>query len=860
MTRLRLCLATALRYAVLEQVRNRLALALAVFFVPVWVGLAHTAMPTAPVRFFLRAADQDVTVAGNVLTQLSGAVHALALIVGFMMFLAARRSAAFDHRLVTAGYPRACLVLAKYLALLLACLLVAGYATAWICVFWRPEQPALLAAALGAGALTYGGAGIMLAALLRSELAGMFLVIMASFVDVSLQNPIANAGADSPVLRWLPTYGAMQSAVVAADIHHLPWAHLGLALLWALTTAAVGTAAFTLHTRSRLGALRRTWRLPPLRHRVYRRAGVDDPELRAGYETCRRLVRRSGQTDYAVTQLVPTPLRPLLWAMYGHGRVLDDLSDSGRADATERIDAWVRAMEEDLARGTSTDPVRRALTHAVTTWDLPTEQLPASFATYRQDAAERPDFTSWEQWHAYWHALSFPVGVTRLATLLGEATGTRLGPRDAEALRRWTDAFNLVDALRDLRQDARLGRVALPLPVLAAHGVHLADLRTGRRTPQLDALVRELAVTAHGWLDDAAGLADRHPVLAASWRTLIRLQRLQLGALERGRPLSGGRRCAGSFRRALVLHTGRLRAARYWRRLGPVLAPAQGAPVPAPPPPVAPAVPRPRPAEPPLPPRPHAGGARPPAGLGDRVPRHVAIIMDGNGRWAAERGLPRSRGHGAGQAALRDVVYGALELGIPHLTLYGLSTENWKRPAAEVEEILRLLGEGADADREEVFARDVRLWWSGLPEGLPAGLLDVLESTVRRTGHRRGLTLTLCVNYGGRAEITAAARELARDVADGGLRPSAVTAPLFARYLHQPTLPDVDLLIRTGGDHRLSNFLPWQAAYAELVFLDTLWPDLDRTGLWRAVETYARRERRFGGLGEAAAQGRIEST
>ena len=132
MTRLRLCLATALRYAVLEQVRNRLALALAVFFVPVWVGLAYTAMPTAPVRFFLRAADQDVTVAGNVLTQLSGAVHALALIVGFMMFLAARRSAAFDHRLVTAGYPRACLVLAKYLALLIACLLVAGYATAWI--------------------------------------------------------------------------------------------------------------------------------------------------------------------------------------------------------------------------------------------------------------------------------------------------------------------------------------------------------------------------------------------------------------------------------------------------------------------------------------------------------------------------------------------------------------------------------------------------------------------------------------------------------------------------------------------------------------------------------------------------------
>lgn len=411
-----------------------------------------------------------------------------------------------------------------------------------------------------------------------------------------------------------------------------------------MTTAAVGTAAFTLHTRSRLGAPRRTWRPPPLRHRAYRQAGVDDPELRAGYETCRRLVRRSGQTDYAVTQLVPAPLRPLLWAMYGHGRVLDDLSDSGHADAAERIDAWVRAMEEDLARGTSTDPVRRALTHAVTTWDLPTEQLPASFATYRRDAAERPAFASWEQWHAYWHALSFPVGVTRLATLLGEATGTRLGARDAEALRLWTDAFNLVDALRDLRQDAHLGRVAIPLPVLAAHGVHPDDLREGRRTPQLDALVRELAVTAHGWLDTAAGLADRHPALAASWRTLIRLQRLHLRALERGRPLSGGRRGPGSLRRALVLHTGRLRAALYWRRLGPALTPPQGAPVPAPPPTATPAVPRPRSAEP------RCRRARTPVGRGRRPGWATGCPGTWRSSWTATAAGPPS-GDCPGRAA-----------------------------------------------------------------------------------------------------------------------------------------------------------------------------------------------------------------
>ncbi|MEJ8632217.1 MULTISPECIES: ABC transporter permease [Streptomyces] len=243
-----LCFGTAVRFALLEQLRNHLALVLIVFFVPLWLSLAFGVFAETPVPFFLRAAHRTVTVDGNVLAQLTGAFHALALIVGFMMFLAATRSADFDHRLVMAGYPRRCLVLAKYTALVLSGAAAALYATGWVQFFWQPVRLDLLAAALFTGALIYGGVGIMLAAVLRSELAGMFLVIMVSFIDVGLQNPIGNPAADSPVLRFLPTYGAMQSAVSAASLHTTPWSYLAMGLCWAASTATVGMSAFTLRT------------------------------------------------------------------------------------------------------------------------------------------------------------------------------------------------------------------------------------------------------------------------------------------------------------------------------------------------------------------------------------------------------------------------------------------------------------------------------------------------------------------------------------------------------------------------------------------------------------------------------------
>ncbi|GAB2983414.1 hypothetical protein GCM10023080_056840 [Streptomyces pseudoechinosporeus] len=245
------CLRTAVLFALIEQLRNRLALVIVVFFIPVWITLAYKVMATDPVRFFVRPASRSITMDANVITQMSGALHSLALIVGFMMFLATARSALFDRRLVMAGYPRLCLALAKFTALLLAAAVVAAYGAVWMRMYWDPQQLPLLGVGLFVGALTYGGIGIMLAAVLRSELAGMFLVIMISFVDLALQNPIANPAADSPVLRYFPAYGAMQTVVTAGGLHLVPWRELAVGLTWSIGMVAAGMSAFAVRSRTR---------------------------------------------------------------------------------------------------------------------------------------------------------------------------------------------------------------------------------------------------------------------------------------------------------------------------------------------------------------------------------------------------------------------------------------------------------------------------------------------------------------------------------------------------------------------------------------------------------------------------------
>ncbi|MCW2840768.1 MAG: isoprenyl transferase [Aeromicrobium sp.] len=245
-------------------------------------------------------------------------------------------------------------------------------------------------------------------------------------------------------------------------------------------------------------------------------------------------------------------------------------------------------------------------------------------------------------------------------------------------------------------------------------------------------------------------------------------------------------------------------------------------------------------------PVPHTSGATPPPVPLAQVPRHVAIVMDGNGRWAKQRGLPRTAGHEMGEAALFDVVEGAIEIGVKAISAYAFSTENWKRSPDEVRFLMGFNRDVIRRRRDEMHELGVRVRWAGRRPRLWRSVIKELETAEELTRDNDVLTLTMCVNYGGRAEVADAAAALARDVAAGRVNPDKITEKTFARYLDEPDMEDVDLFWRTSGEQRTSNFLLWQSAYAELVFSDIAWPDVDRRALWAAIEEYAARNRRYG--------------
>ncbi|MTA05640.1 MAG: isoprenyl transferase [Actinobacteria bacterium] len=246
-------------------------------------------------------------------------------------------------------------------------------------------------------------------------------------------------------------------------------------------------------------------------------------------------------------------------------------------------------------------------------------------------------------------------------------------------------------------------------------------------------------------------------------------------------------------------------------------------------------------------------GLTPPVIKRDLVPEHVAIVMDGNGRWANARGLPRVEGHRAGEAALLDVVAGAIEVGVKHLSVYAFSTENWRRSPEEVKFLMGFNREVLRRRRDQLNEWGVRVRWVGRAPKLWASVISELREAEEMTKKNSGLTLQMCVNYGGRLELVDAIREIAEGVANGSINPARITEKTVQAHLYEPSLPDVDLFIRSSGEQRTSNFLLWQSAYSEMVFLDTLWPDFSRVQLWRAIEDYARRDRRFGGAVDAPA-------
>jgi undecaprenyl diphosphate synthase len=239
-----------------------------------------------------------------------------------------------------------------------------------------------------------------------------------------------------------------------------------------------------------------------------------------------------------------------------------------------------------------------------------------------------------------------------------------------------------------------------------------------------------------------------------------------------------------------------------------------------------------------------------PAGLDpDRIPRHVAVVMDGNGRWAKRQGLKRTEGHAAGEEALFDTMEGALDLGVKWLTVYAFSTENWRRPLDEVRFLMNFNEGLLLRRRDELHDRGVRIRFAGRRGGrVPVRVLRRMEEAEELTRRNRKMTLVIAFNYGGRAELVDAARGIARDVAAGRLDPERVDERALARHLYLPDVPDPDLLVRTSGEYRISNYLLWQLAYSELYFTDVLWPDFRREHLFEAIAAYQKRERRFGGL------------
>ncbi|MFF6783920.1 polyprenyl diphosphate synthase [Streptomyces sp. NPDC012510] len=601
------------------------------------------------------------------------------------------------------------------------------------------------------------------------------------------------------------------------------------------------------------------------------RSGRERSALDAAYDECRRLVRTTRPTEHALMALMPPSAQPVCWALYaafGHADDLLDRSEEAPEERGRQLREWRVALEADLASGTSDDPIRLALTDAVWHWGLDLGDLLGALDAVQRDD-DREGVATWEEWRERAHAqnVSWPEQLMRMLVRMGLPVPVRL--RDLPGFTRFVEGLFLTDMLRDLPEDLDSGHVWFPGEVLDRFRVTPADLLSRQWTPAVRELIGHLVDEARGWLETSRrALSDTLPLgPSIVLDTTVELFGAELDAILRAGPAVLRRRIrVPAHTRLRILGPARARAAVVWRLTLPpdrltAGAPARtattdrtGLPSPSggtgPGELTGPERHTPKIAEPPLPPRPHRDGARPPVIAAAQLPQHVAIVMDGNGRWATGLGLPRDEGHRAGAVALRDVVQGALEIGLPHLTVYAFSTENWKRSPDEVSKLFAIMrSELLDG---ELLDHDVRLRWVGSPDGLPDDVVEVLRSQQHATRDRAGLTLNVCVNYGGRAELAQAGAALARAALAGEVDPARVSEQLFAAHLPHHALPDVDLLWRTSGEIRTSNFLPWHAHYAELHFTDQPWPDVDRRDLWEAITAYTHRKRRKGAASVSA--------
>ncbi|MBO3680153.1 di-trans,poly-cis-decaprenylcistransferase [Streptomyces sp. NEAU-YJ-81] len=518
------------------------------------------------------------------------------------------------------------------------------------------------------------------------------------------------------------------------------------------------------------------------------RPGLDTAELGESYAFCARETERYYPEAWAAGEVLPDEVRPHFHAVVAFYGWTDRISDESEQAARERLlTRWCEQTLAAVRSGGAEHPVLRAFADTVRRWDLDVTLIERLLAAERVDSEAQPTFATFADLRCYLREVNGTF--YQLLALL-------LGPRDQELARSASllgEAMHVLDLLEDFPADLAAGRCYLPREDLKRLGLEVGDLQRVERYRQaLDELVKVQVGRARELLEQAMPVAGMvHLPNQAFMHALILGAQLQLDEAE----MLG----------ATVMVTG-------------------------------------------LEPLTLASSARRRA-VEDlaAVPEHVAVIMDGNRRWAGARGLSALDGHIAGFRAVMRLIDSALRVGIRHLTVFAFSTENWARSQEEVAGLFDTAADGLTRYIQWLQECGVRVRWCGRRDRLDESTASALALVESMTSANSVLTLTFCVDYGGRDELVAAARALAAEAAAGRIRPEAIDADDIARNLYVPDLPDVDLLIRTSGEQRISNFLPWHLTYAEMVFDPALWPDFGYRHLEAAVREFSGRRRRFGG-------------
>lgn len=476
-------------------------------------------------------------------------------------------------------------------------------------------------------------------------------------------------------------------------------------------------------------------------------------------------------------------------ALSGFAVWTDGLADdSDQADRQQVLARWCAATLAEVRAGRSDHPLRRAFVHTMCHYELDIRVLEEFLDATTADSAAPPAFATIADQRRYLHG----VGGT-ISQLLTPILGGR-GPEAARHASLLGEACQLGDILQDFPIDLAAGRCYLPAEDLDRLGLTIDDLRSGAQSDALDELIRLQVARARDLLGQAApgaGMVELtcqpflHAVVFGAETHFGQVERLGARVLVEGLDSKS----------------------------------------------LAEVVLRPR--------------REPPAQL--TMPAHVAVIMDGNRRWATRRGLPVPDGHSAGLRAALRLVVSALQLGIPHVSVYGFSTENWNRTPEELAKLFEMAAEGIARGARWLQERGVRVRWCGRRDRLEENVASALAIAENMTSNNTTLTLNVFADYGGRDELVAAARALAAEAAAGTIRPEDIGPADITRHCYATDLPDVDLLIRTSGEQRTSNFLPWHLTYAEFVFDPTYWPDFGYRHLLAAVTEYSGRQRRFGG-------------